>query len=91
MQGTPPRLTSPSADATYALSGPAPTWKPLALRAETDGDAHKVFFFVDDIFAGRAQSGVPVFWQPHPGRFVVRAIDDRGRAASTALKVEVVQ
>lgn len=89
--GQPPRLTSPSANAAFALTGAPASWKPVPLRAETDGDAAEVFYFVDGSFAGRAKSGVPVFWAPRPGKFLVRAIDDRGRASATEMRVQVVQ
>jgi len=89
--GRPPRLTSPSANSAFALAGAPSRWKPVPLRAEADGDAAEVFYFVDGSYAGRAKSGVPVFWQPHPGKFLVRAIDDRGRATSIEMHVQVVQ
>lgn len=89
--GRPPRLTSPTAHSAFALTGAATSWRPVPLRAETDGDAAEVFYFVDGSFAGRAKSGVAVFWAPRPGKFLVRAIDDRGRATATEMRVQVVQ
>lgn len=89
--GQPPRLTSPSANAAFALTGAPSSWKPVPLRAEIDGDAAEVFYFVDGSFAGRAKGGVPVFWAPRPGKFLVRAIDDRGRDSAIQMVVQVVQ
>jgi penicillin-binding protein 1C len=61
----------------------------VALVAETDGDAHEVFWYVGRRFAGKSQSGRPWFWKMSPGNFVVRAVDDRGRSDSQILRVEL--
>ena len=61
----------------------------LAFLAETDGDAHEVFWYVGRRFAGKTESGRPWIWKMQPGTFVVRAVDDRGRSDAQTLRVEV--
>lgn len=88
--GLPPRITSPRAGMTYSLRAARLAHETIALEAETDGDAREVFWYVDRSFAGKSRSGTPLFWAPHPGRFIVRAVDERGRSDARPLNVEVV-
>ena len=86
--GAPPRITSPLNGVAYTLR-PGKGNETLAFLAETDGDAHEVFWYVGKRFAGKAQSGRPWLWKMEPGTFVVRAVDDRGRSDAQTLRVEV--
>ncbi|HEY5283881.1 MAG TPA: penicillin-binding protein 1C [Polyangia bacterium] len=86
--GAPPRITSPLHGVAYTLR-PGKGNETLAFLAETDGDAHEVFWYVGKRFAGKAPSGRPWLWKMEPGTFVVRAVDDRGRSDAQTLHVEV--
>jgi penicillin-binding protein 1C len=86
--GAPPRITSPLSGVAYALR-PGKGHDTLAFLAETDGDAHEVFWYVGRRFAGKTAAGRPWFWKMEPGSFVVRAVDDRGRSDAQTLRVEV--
>jgi penicillin-binding protein 1C len=86
--GTPPRITSPLSGVAYTLR-PGKSNDTLAFLAETDGDAHEVFWYVGRRFAGKTASGRPWLWKMEPGTFVVRAVDDRGRSDAQTLRVEV--
>jgi penicillin-binding protein 1C len=86
--GAPPRITSPLGGVSYTLR-PGKGNDTLAFLAETDGDAHEVFWYLGRRFAGKSASGRPWLWKMEPGTFVVRAVDDRGRADAQTLRVEV--
>jgi penicillin-binding protein 1C len=88
--GAPPRITSPLGGVAYTLR-PGKANDTLAFLAETDGDAHEVFWYVGRRFAGKSLSGQPWLWKMQPGTHVVRAVDDRGRADAQTLRVEVSQ
>jgi penicillin-binding protein 1C len=88
VSGAPPRITSPLAGVTYTLR-PGKGNDTLTFLAETDGDAHEVFWYVGRRFAGKTVSGRPWLWTMEPGTFVVRAVDDRGRSDAQALRVEI--
>ena len=88
--GAPPRITSPMNGVAYTLR-PGKGNETLAFLAETDGDAHEVFWYVGRRFAGKTESGRPWIWKMQPGTFVVRAVDDRGRSDAQTLRVEVSQ
>ena len=57
----------------------------------TDADARVVYWFLDEKYLGQSKSSQPFFWMASPGTFVLRAVDDQGRAVSHDLKVTVVQ
>jgi penicillin-binding protein 1C len=88
--GLAPRISSPLAGVTYTLR-PGGQEEAIALEAAVDGDAEELFWFVDDSFVGRARGGAPLFWRPRAGQFTVRAVDDRGRADTRPLRVELLR
>lgn len=81
----PPRIASPLSGVTYLMRVGRP--EPIALTAAADGEARKLYWFVDQQPVGQGPPGRPLFWDAQPGRYVVRVIDDRGR--SDAREVEV--
>jgi penicillin-binding protein 1C len=90
-RGVPPRITSPQEGLVYSLRAARVGQDPLPLIAVTDADARELFWFVDAELVGRTRTGTPLMWSPRPGSFVIRAVDDRGRAGAARVKVEVVQ
>lgn len=90
-EGAPPRITSPQEGLVYSLRASRVGQDPVPLLAVTDADAHELFWFVDAELVGRTRPGVPLLWSPRPGRFVVRAVDDRGRAGAARVVLEVVE
>jgi penicillin-binding protein 1C len=89
--GTPPRITSPVTSVTYTLRAQRVGSESIPLAANTDSEARRVHWFVDDAYVGSVESGIALGWQPnHAGRYLVRAVDDRGRADSRELEVAVV-
>jgi penicillin-binding protein 1C len=90
-RGVPPKITSPQEGVTYSLRAARVGEDPIPLTAVTDADAREVFWFVDAELVGTARRGEPVLWPARPGRFVVRAVDDQGRAGAARVEVAVVQ
>ena len=89
-RGIAPEITSPRKGLVYnvRVSTKAEDGESIALTAVTDGDTVEVYWFVDEKFLGKTERNKPLFWQPEPGSFVVRVVDDHGR--SDARKVNVV-
>lgn len=83
------RIDSPQARVTYAVRDGAPDTIPFA--AVTPADGRHVAWFVDDGFVGQSAPGEPLFWPARPGQFIVRAVDDLGRARTQTLRVDLVQ
>jgi penicillin-binding protein 1C len=90
-EGAPPRITSPQEGLVYSLRAARVGQDPVPLMAVTESDAHELFWFVDAELVGRTRPGVPLLWSPRPGSFVIRAVDDQGRAGAARVRLEVVQ
>jgi penicillin-binding protein 1C len=90
-RGAAPRITSPQEGVTYSLRAGRVGEDPIPLTAVTDADARELFWFVDAELVGKTARGEPLLWRARPGFFVVRAVDDQGRAGAARVRVEVVQ
>lgn len=90
--GDAPRITSPQKNITYTLRQSQQGRDKLSFSAVTDADSSSVYWFIDDIFLGSSASKVPLDWRPtRPGKYRVRAVDDRGRADSRLIHVELIR
>jgi penicillin-binding protein 1C len=90
--GTPPRITSPVTAVTYTVRAGRVGDGSIPLAAHADSEVRKLHWFVDDSYIGAGAPGIAVGWNPtHSGRYVVRAVDDRGRADSRELNVALVR
>lgn len=90
-KGIAPQITSPQWGVTYNIRSHSLTRERIPLTAVTDADARTVYWFVNERFEGTSPSGEPLFWRPSPGRFVVRAVDDQGRADAREVRVVLVE
>jgi penicillin-binding protein 1C len=83
--GAPPLISSPNRGISYSIAADGGTEIPFA--AITDADSRVVYWFVDDQLVGTSRSGESYMWKARPGSFLVRAIDQQGRAVAEQLKV----
>jgi len=91
LQGSAPRITSPLRNTTYTLRQSQGRHDHMSFNAVTDADSRVVYWFVNDIYLGSSASKTPLDWQPsHSGVYRIRAVDDRGRADSRPIRVEVI-
>ncbi len=89
--GHPPSISSPLRNATYTLRASRLGTESIPLAATTDGGVRTLHWFVDEAYVGTTRPDATVAWMPgRSGAFLVRAIDDQGRADSRELKVAVV-
>lgn len=86
-EGQAPQIQEPMRGVSYVLrSGHS---RALALRADGGPDARTLHWFADDALIGRVNPGVALSWvPPRPGRYVLRVVDDLGRADARELQVE---
>jgi penicillin-binding protein 1C len=82
-QGLAPTISSPTGGVVY--SADATTEIPFI--AVSDADSRIVFWFVDSDLIGSSRPGEPLFWHAKPGNFVVRVVDEQGRAAAEEIRV----
>lgn len=90
--GQAPQITSPVRGATYTRRASRAGEERIAFNATVDAGARELYWFVDENFVGAAKPGEALFWQPaSPGEYLLRAVDDRGRADSRRLRIDMVQ
>ncbi len=90
-KGMGPRINSPQEGVVYSLRASDLKAERLPLMAVTDADTRTIHWFVNEVYLGESVSGKPFFWTPKPGKFVVRAVDDLGRASSRAVRTQLVE
>ena len=88
--GTAPAITSPLRATTYTQRAGAPP-QVIALNAAVDADAHELHWFANEAYLGAARPGVALGWQPAPGAYVLRVVDDHGRSDARDVRVELIQ
>ena len=92
--GVAPNITSPKKDVIYTLRVPTGNFvpeTPIPLQAVADGDVKKLSWFVGSELVGQSEPQKPLLWKAHPGRFIVRVVDDLGRNDSRELEVKLSQ
>jgi len=91
VSGNPPYITSPLKNTTYTLRQSQHGRDKIAFNAVTDADSKTVYWFVDDIYLGSTASKTGIDWRPvNRGQYRVRAVDDRGRADSRTITIDIV-
>ena len=83
--GMAPTISSPSRGIIYTTTTNRAAEIPFA--AVTDADSRVVYWFVDDQLVGTSASGESLMWKARPGSYLIRAIDQQGRAVAEELKV----
>ncbi|MGO8972602.1 MAG: penicillin-binding protein 1C [Steroidobacteraceae bacterium] len=84
-----PRIVSPVRGLVYTLR--MGHLEPLSLRADTTAGTQSVYWFAGNAYLGRAPFGEGLAWlPPEPGRYQLRAVDDRGAADTRELSVDLV-
>ncbi len=86
-EGQAPQIHEPLRGVHYVLrTGHA---RALSLRAEGGPGVRTLHWFADDVLIGRGQPGTALSWSPpRPGRYVLRVVDDQGRADARELQVD---
>jgi penicillin-binding protein 1C len=84
-----PRIVSPLRGLVYTLR--IGSLAPLSLRADAASGTQAVYWFAGSAYLGRAPFGESLAWlPPRPGRYLLRAVDDRGGADTRELVVDLV-
>ena len=90
--GTPPHITSPVTAATYTIRAARIGSEPVPLAANADSEVRRLHWFVDESYVGTSAPGIALAWNPRgSGHYIVRTVDDRGRADSRPLDVALVR
>ncbi|MEA3187977.1 MAG: penicillin-binding protein [Chthoniobacter sp.] len=79
-KGNPPRIVSPRMGLQYSVAAADSVSRGMALRAEADVDAQKLFWFANKTFLGSANARETLYWKPAAGTYRLLALDDHGRS-----------
>jgi len=86
-----PLITSPLRGVRHTVRAGKP--EPLVLRAEAAAGARTIYWFADDALIGQAAPGEGIAWMPALAesgrRYMLRAVDDQGRAESREVVVDI--
>ncbi len=85
--GLAPRIRSPQRSLVYHAAASGGLEGNVPFSAVADGDARRMFWFVDHRLVAATRPGESYFWTPRPGQFTVRVVDDLGRAAAETIRV----
>jgi penicillin-binding protein 1C len=90
--GSAPQITSPVIAVTYTVRTGRVGSETIPLAANADSEVRRLHWFVGESYVGTGTPGVAIGWNPtRAGRYIVRTVDDRGRADSRELSVELVR
>jgi len=87
-RGKPPEIVSPRSGVTYSVRADDDASRGISLRAETEADVRKIYWFVDKAFAGTTTAKEPLAWEPKPGTHNIMALDDHGRSDTRVVTVQ---
>jgi penicillin-binding protein 1C len=82
--GNAPRIVSPAEGQKILLTSAGT----IALRAKTDADVREIYWFAGNTFIARTNPQDVVTWRATPGSYELTALDDHGRAGSSAFTVQ---
>jgi penicillin-binding protein 1C len=82
--GNAPRIISPAEGHKILLTSAGT----IPLRAKTDADVREIYWFAGNTFIARTNPKDVVTWKAAPGTYELTALDDHGRAGSSAFTVQ---
>jgi penicillin-binding protein 1C len=88
--GQAPMILSPKEGFVYMRSASRTQGGSIGLRARADAEAGELYWFYEDKFIGRSAPDAVLSWVPPGGSGTLRVLDDAGRFAHRALRVELM-
>jgi penicillin-binding protein 1C len=86
-----PCIVSPKKGLIYHLRVGDEADEVLDLEATAETSRGHLHWFVDAAYLGVSEPSAPLLWKPQPGKHVIRAVDDLGRADSRQVVVTEVE
>ena len=86
--GTPPAISAPVRGAAYVMRTSQPERNVVPLAATAEGGVNTLYWFANDSFVTAGKPGIALPWKPaQPGRYLLRVVDEQGRADSREVVV----
>ncbi len=89
--GEGPRIVSPKKGLIYHVRVADTDDEVLNLEATAETGRDHLRWFVDAAYVGESAPSSVLLWKPQPGRHVIRAVDDSGRADAREILVTAVE
>ncbi len=89
--GSGPCIVSPKQGLIYHVRLAAASDEVLNLEATAETSREHLHWFVDATYLGQSAPSSALLWKPKPGRHVIRAVDDSGRADTREILVTAVE
>jgi penicillin-binding protein 1C len=87
--GMRPAITAPVRGSSYVMRESQPERNVVPLAANADAGVGTLYWFVNESFVGAGKPNAAFTWKPtQPGSYIVRVVDDRGRADLRELTVD---
>jgi penicillin-binding protein 1C len=86
-----PRIVSPENGLIYHVRVGGGDGDVVNLEATADSGGEHLHWFVDATYLGVSEPSASLLWKLEPGRHVIRAVDDLGRADSRPITVTAVE
>ena len=87
-----PAITSPLRGVEYRLGDGRLGSNTVPLIATASAEIHKLFWFINDSYVGDSLPGYVFAWKPsRGGKFLLRVIDEQGRADVRELQVSLIE
>lgn len=84
--GTAPVILSPLAHITYQAR-PNGAGEAVLLKASADGAVQSLHWFINNRYFGQSRPEDSLSWNPTPGHYALRVVDDAGHSASIEIAV----
>lgn len=76
---------------TYTLRRASSPNTSIVFNATTDNDSNIIYWFIDDAYLGNSTNQRSIEWCPkESGRYRIRAVDDKGRADTRNIRVDII-
>lgn len=87
--GFAPQIQSPQTQVNYVARLDSLKDTTIPLTAVVDAGVRNLYWFLNDAFIGKTTRDKALLWQAKPGHYVVRVVDDFGRADARDVVVRV--
>ncbi|MBX3709127.1 MAG: penicillin-binding protein 1C [Gammaproteobacteria bacterium] len=88
-EGIIPQIISPQTQVNYVIRLKDMQQAIIPLSAVVDADVRNIYWFVNETFLGKSSGDKALLWHAQPGKFVIRAVDDYGRADARDVEVHI--
>ncbi|MFY7698593.1 MAG: penicillin-binding protein 1C [Legionella sp.] len=88
-EGLSPQISSPQSKVDYIVTTINKEQTKIPLTAITDADVTTLYWFINDHFLAKIAADQTLLWTAKAGHYVVRVVDDHGRADARDITIQL--